>query len=789
MRAQRLAVALLAVIGAFAALSPAPAAADPISGVVYNQGTGTWYRLASDNRSWDDANQAAIDLNGHLVTITSAGENDFIRQYLESGGVTTAAWTGGVKVSGAWGWVTGETWNYTNWYGGVPSTFRDYMSINPAAVWDSHANSDTLRYIVEWDVHPDGPPEAPTSLAVTAVSMQGIALQWSDNSPRETGVEVERSVAGGGYTRITTAAADSTSFTDTDLAFETSYSYRVRAVNTAGASAYSSAVAAVSPSPPVESLSATILSASSVRLDWSDVAQAETGYRVARGEGASPTSFTTLVTLAADATTYTDAAAAAETTYVYQLRSLGPDGTLGSAVSVSALTLPAAPPFVAATTPDGPSVLVEWGVMSSSKTQFEIERRRTSPLSAWSPLATVIPSAATYEDAGVEPETAYEYRVRIGTVQGPSEWSAPASVVTPPKPPTNVAATALSTNVVRLTWTDETNVETGWVVMRADAPDGVFEPLAVVPRNATSYDDTSAHQDGAYRYRVAANGLLGRSAWAMPEGDVSTPSALVLDSVLVKPSVLRGAKRKAASLDVRGAFDTGGAALTLDGACSFEVGDAVIAVPSLTARGKALQFASDSVRLSLTPRTGSSYVAFSLRVTGDAADGIGADAPLTLRYRNGDYGAECTVRLASGRFEPPKAGGVLVPALIVDALSVTTKPGDKDQVRVSGAFDASGGAPDAAPQVAFDLGRLSFTTDAAGFTRKGDRWSYGAKDGRSKRKLLVDYAKGTFTLSLSRVDVGDFAAGDVPVRFSVSIGGLSYEDAPVLTNNGKKMGY
>jgi hypothetical protein len=85
-------------------------------------------------------------------------------------------------------------------------------------------------------------PAAPTGLSALALSSSEMALQWTDNSDSESGFEVERALSGSAmWTRVTTVPANVTALTDTGLLTATSYTYRVRAVNTLGGSGYATA--------------------------------------------------------------------------------------------------------------------------------------------------------------------------------------------------------------------------------------------------------------------------------------------------------------------------------------------------------------------------------------------------------------------------------------------------------------------------------------------------------------------------------------------------------------------
>jgi len=83
-------------------------------------------------------------------------------------------------------------------------------------------------------------PVAPSSLTATPVSSSQINLGWTDNADNETGFKVERKTgAGGTYGEIATLAPNVTTYSDTGLAANTAYYYRVRAYNALGNSPYS----------------------------------------------------------------------------------------------------------------------------------------------------------------------------------------------------------------------------------------------------------------------------------------------------------------------------------------------------------------------------------------------------------------------------------------------------------------------------------------------------------------------------------------------------------------------
>ena len=87
-------------------------------------------------------------------------------------------------------------------------------------------------------------PSKPSNVGATAVSADQIDVTWSDNADNETGFKIERKTAGGSYSEIKIAEANATRFQDKNLSANTQYTYRVRAYNGSGNSAYSSEASA-----------------------------------------------------------------------------------------------------------------------------------------------------------------------------------------------------------------------------------------------------------------------------------------------------------------------------------------------------------------------------------------------------------------------------------------------------------------------------------------------------------------------------------------------------------------
>lgn len=93
-----------------------------------------------------------------------------------------------------------------------------------------------------------GALQAPTNLRAT-VDSQRVSLQWTDNANGELGYSIERCTgkACTGFVEVARVAANARSFSDGGLARNTQYSYRVRAFDDAGNSAYSNVASVRTP--------------------------------------------------------------------------------------------------------------------------------------------------------------------------------------------------------------------------------------------------------------------------------------------------------------------------------------------------------------------------------------------------------------------------------------------------------------------------------------------------------------------------------------------------------------
>ena len=140
----------------------------------------------------------------------------------------------------------------------------EYMAVTSEAGWQTRIGAFRLPGCGN-----AGPaPDAPVNLTALAISNRRVTLTWTDQSTNEDGFVVERCTGGaaacdasGAFTRVGQTAAASATYTDTHLQASTTYSYRVRAFNGGGDSAFTNTAQATTLAAPVVSVTSTAATA------------------------------------------------------------------------------------------------------------------------------------------------------------------------------------------------------------------------------------------------------------------------------------------------------------------------------------------------------------------------------------------------------------------------------------------------------------------------------------------------------------------------------------------------
>jgi hypothetical protein len=202
---------------------------------------------------------------------------------------------------------------------------------------------------------------------------------------------------------------------------------------------------------------------------------------------------------------------------------------------------------------------LEWVDNSISETSFTIQRAANTG-GPWNTLAVLPVNTTSYSDPIGNTNNAYFYRVfasnLVGDTQTPgfptvnrdsqfsNVFSLGAQQVLPPAAPTNLTAVLQAGPQVLLSWRDNANNETGFVIERSADNGTTFAPVITVGARIgtgnVTYTDTTVEAGNGYIYRVVAVNAGGQSAYSNMTPLLNIPSAPAAPSNVSATAVRQG---------------------------------------------------------------------------------------------------------------------------------------------------------------------------------------------------------------------------------------------------------
>lgn len=373
-------------------------------------------------------------------------------------------------------------------------------------------------------------PAAPINLKSDVISGNQVNLTWTYSSSDKVGFEIEREQGGRKVafdlgTGLTGTDTGIVSFADTGLTPDTTYTYRVRAYNSAGFSNFSTPVTVTTTASPEapSRLEVNLVADTRANLTWVDNAKNELGFKIERKTNQGD--FVQIGTVKANSTYFLDTGLSVGNVYIYRVQSYNAAG--GSPFSNEATIStgkPNAPDNLVLTTVSTSCIDLSWRDNSNNETGFRIERKTEK--GNYTQIATVGANVTSYSCTGLANNTWYTFRVSAYNAAGDS-YSREEKATTGPVPeaPSNLVAKTVSASCIDLTWRDNSNNETGFIIERK-TEDGDYSQVATVKANVTSFSNKGLKNDTEYTYRVRAYNSFASSPYSREASAVTgTPPA------------------------------------------------------------------------------------------------------------------------------------------------------------------------------------------------------------------------------------------------------------------------
>ena len=371
-------------------------------------------------------------------------------------------------------------------------------------------------------------PAAPT-VTMTYSDSGKPKLTWSAVSGAASYRVYRSESRGTGYSLLGTTT--STSYVNTGAAVGKTYYYRVKAVNSAGTSAYSNIVSgrakAAIPAAPRVTIGNSSASGKP-QLTWAAVDGAAK-YDVYRSNSADGT-FSKVGST--DKTTYVNTGAVKGVTYFYKIRAVGASGASGFsntvAIHVAGVVKAPAAVVLSGIKADAAGITVTWKTTANADT-YNVLRRDASN-TAWKVIARGV-SGTSYKDTTVARGAMYSYTVQgvaaDGVTTGPYDTTGKSAKVTASASTTpgyvtmkDARRVTIGEKGILLTWTTATNAKT-YNVYRAANPPKSGDTLRPVPASkwvlvakkvgALSWKDTTGTSGTTYAYMVRGVAADGKT--------------------------------------------------------------------------------------------------------------------------------------------------------------------------------------------------------------------------------------------------------------------------------------
>ncbi|MDP8204645.1 MAG: fibronectin type III domain-containing protein [Candidatus Tenebribacter mawsonii] len=283
--------------------------------------------------------------------------------------------------------------------------------------------------------------------------------------------------------------------------------------------------------PPVTLNSVTVVDIAKLQIAWTSNYEYYTIFELERSTIDQILGFNIIAEIPQGIFSYADTLVNADTTYYYRVKGMVDElHSSYSNILSGNLTLPA-PSQLSLLALNDNQIQLTWSFPASrsykNNSKIEIESskegsrfdfgfaiERKDDDGNFVEIARVDSDIYSFVDSELSSEILYTYRMRAYLNQSYSEYSSNIIIHTMPLiEPSSLIAEPLSDQIISLSWIDNCPFEEGFSIERK-ADGGVFEEIAQLETDVTSYLDEGLTFGTSYTYRVAAISVYNSSEYS-----------------------------------------------------------------------------------------------------------------------------------------------------------------------------------------------------------------------------------------------------------------------------------
>lgn len=391
-------------------------------------------------------------------------------------------------------------------------------------LWDNPRDKNSEVEADEW---------APRNLTAEQISVSSAHLSWVQVEKEIDGFIIDRKIGDYGwlaeYAKIKLGDDMVTAWTDTafvpDPVLVHLYKLKAYAYNEISSDVTIS-LTPVFPKP--SDLTIFQLSETVLKLTWNDNSISEDGFKIDRkiDTGQWVVGF---AQTNEDETQWSDSNAVYGKTHVYRIYGYK-DDKASQSIEDQIINVIQAPGNLGATTIDDQSLQLSWTDHCGYESGFKIERNDGS---GFTRVAEVNTDVTAYTDVGLTYGQSYSYRVKAFTTNKESDYSneIQSEMVIPA--PSNLVASIVDDQSLRLTWIDNCDYESGFRIERDDGSG--FTQIAEVSADVTTNTEDGLIYGLSYSYRITAFTTNNESNYSNEsnsvEMNIPAPTNLTIDII------------------------------------------------------------------------------------------------------------------------------------------------------------------------------------------------------------------------------------------------------------------